>query len=172
MWWGATVKDIKYTQDGRTIYRLLYDAYPDGGFDEAEERNVEMGNVPDQIIELDDQLLQMDPQTYRMEPPGERGVVPCADDEDSGGYAGHYPGYGAAHMNQWQTYQQQLLQHQAQAQQALEAQMRQQQAHGGHAGGSNPAAMQQMLFHMQLQQQQQQRQQQSQAPQAQYGHYH
>lgn len=36
VWWGATVKDITYTPDGRTIYRLLYDAYPEGGFDEAE----------------------------------------------------------------------------------------------------------------------------------------
>jgi hypothetical protein len=76
VWWGAVVRDKQTTHDQRRIYRLRYDAYPAGGFDEAEERSVEL-HLEHQMYELEDDLTRGDLQVFRMEPRGEEGVVPC-----------------------------------------------------------------------------------------------
>ena len=82
VWWGATVIDSHVAVDGRRIFRLLYDAYPAGGFPASEARFVELTGKPDQLVELDDDLVRGDVQTFRIEPPDEPGVVSVIGDEE------------------------------------------------------------------------------------------
>lgn len=82
VWWGATVKDVQVTNDGRKIYRLLYDAFPEGGFADQEESSIEMTDRIGAVFQLEDDLTRGDIQTYRMEPEGERGVVNCVPEPE------------------------------------------------------------------------------------------
>jgi len=151
VWWGAQVKDIQMAPDGRRIYRLLYDAYPEGGSDEAEERSVQLGDAPDQIWELDDHLRRTDQQTFRMEPPDEKGVWPANDDDTAGYQQSTYATYASMNPQlQWYS------QHAYNQQQQMGMDARQHassQAHNPHAGQQS---MQQVLLQLQLQAQRQQ----------------